>query len=479
MVVQQTADPVIDKLLKNDPTPWYRRPNLRLLYLFMVPSCLFIEATSGFDSALMNGVQSLKYWRVFFNNPSGAELGILTASYSLGSLTALPFVSYLADHVGRRASVVFGSVVMIVVGMWIAARLILGHGITYAIVAGATLIGELCHPRERGIMGSLFNACFSGGAVIAAGITLRTLKVQNDWSWRLPSLLQAAPSVIQLTTIYLIPESPRWLVSKGRADEALNILIKYHAEGDSTAELPRVELAQIKAALEMEDESRKRGWVELFQTPGMRRRTMITTALGLFIQLSGISLVTNYLVLILRQIGYTDPFVQLKLNLGYLAWGFVVAVSLGLFVTRFPRRRMFLLCVSCLLVVFTSWTIAQERQLRTGSTSAGIAVIVFIFLYSPAVSIGYNALTYVYIIELWPYYLWARAAGFFSTFVNPIGLKSIGWRWYIVYIMFLILTWVFIYLFFPETYNRTLEELTFCKFQCFLWDAARLTSSSV
>jgi hypothetical protein len=248
-------------------------------------------------------------------------------------------------------------------------------------------------------------------------------------------------------------------------------LIKYHAEGDTTAELPRIELAQIKAALETEDASRKRGWAELFQTPGMRRRTMITTALGLFIQLSGISLVSNYLVLILRQIGYHDPFVQLKLNLGYLAWGFVVAISFSLFIPRFPRRRIFLLCVSCLIIVFTSWTIAQERQLKTGSKAAGIAVIVFIFLYSPAVSLGYNALTYVYIIELWPYYtrtkgvawltLWARAAGFFSTFVNPIGLRNIGWRWYIVYIVFLVFTWVFIYLFFPETYGRSLEELTF------------------
>lgn len=85
----------------------------------------------------------------------------------------------------------------------------------------------------------------------------------------------------------LIDRSPRWLVSKDRHEEALDILIKYHAEGDASAELPHVELAEIQAALKIENESRARGWGELFQTKGMRHRSLVAGALGLFVQFSG------------------------------------------------------------------------------------------------------------------------------------------------------------------------------------------------
>ena len=114
MVVEGTSDPIIERLIAQDKTPWYKKPNLRYLYLFLVPCCLGIESTSGFDSSLMNGLQSLSFWQSYFGKPAGATLGILNASYSLGAVTALPFVTYLSDHVGRRWSIVFGSTVMVI-----------------------------------------------------------------------------------------------------------------------------------------------------------------------------------------------------------------------------------------------------------------------------------------------------------------------------------------------------------------------------
>ncbi|PGH09401.1 hypothetical protein AJ79_05713 [Helicocarpus griseus UAMH5409] len=481
MVVEGGSDPVIARLIADDHTPWYKKPNLRYLYLFLVPCCLAIESTSGFDSSMMNGVQSLDYWQDFFGTPVGANLGILAASYNLGALSAVPFVAVVSDHVGRRWSIIMGSVFMIGgaflqafsvnFAMWVVSRIILGHGIVYCIVAGSSLIGELGHPKERAILGALFNAFYSVGAVIAAGITLRTLPIQSDWSWRLPSILQAAPSLFQVVFVFFIPESPRWLVSKDRSEEALAILVKYHAEGDENAELPRVEHAQIVKALEIENKSRKRGYIELFQTAGMRRRTLIATMLGLFTQFSGNTLISSYLVIILESIGYTDPYIQNKLNLGKEAWGLVTSFALALTVPRFPRRRIYLTCVTCLLCIYTGWTVAQARQMITGSEVAGIVVIVFIFLYGPAYAIGYNALTYTYLVELFPFYvrtkgvtwfqLFGRSAGFFGTFVNPIGLNNIQWKYLLVYVIWLCFEWAFIWFMFPETYNRTLEELTF------------------
>lgn len=112
MVATGASDPVVERIIAKDKTPWYRKTNLRSLYLYLLPCCLFIEATGGFDASMMNGLQSLSYWQKYFNEPSGPVLGMLSASYSLGSISALPFVTLLSDHVGRRWSIVFGSAVM-------------------------------------------------------------------------------------------------------------------------------------------------------------------------------------------------------------------------------------------------------------------------------------------------------------------------------------------------------------------------------
>jgi MFS family permease len=114
MVTTGASDPVIETAIANDKTPWYQKPNLRMLYIFLIPCCLAIEATGGFDASMMNGLQSLSYWQDHFNEPTGATLGILSASYNLGSISALPFVTILSDHVGRRWSIMFGSLVMVV-----------------------------------------------------------------------------------------------------------------------------------------------------------------------------------------------------------------------------------------------------------------------------------------------------------------------------------------------------------------------------
>ena len=332
--------------------------------------------------------------------------------------------------------------------MFVFARIFLGHGIVYAIIAGAALLGELGHPKERAFLGSMFNAFFGVGAVLGAGIVVRTITIPSDWSWRLPSMLQSLPSIIQIAFAFTVPESPRWLVSKDRSEEALAILIKYHAEGDASAELPHVELAEIQKALEIENESRRRGWAELFQTQGMRHRSLVAAALGLFVQFSGNNLISQYLVPILNKIGLTDARLQVRYNVGREAWGFLISLVMASVTPRFPRRRMYLLCASALIAVYTAWTIAQARNRITGSKESGYAVLVFIFLYSPAYCIAYNALTYVYMVEIFPYYvrtkglswfqLFARSAVMFGSFVNPIGLENADWKYLLVYVCWLV-----------------------------------------
>lgn len=70
------------------------------------------------------------------------------------------------------------------------------------------------------------------GIISAAWTTYGTFKINNTWAWRLPSLLQAIPAVLQVALVLFAPESPRWLIKKGREAEALKTLAYYHADGD-------------------------------------------------------------------------------------------------------------------------------------------------------------------------------------------------------------------------------------------------------
>jgi MFS family permease len=87
------------------------------------------------------------------------------------------------------------------VAMYIIARMLLGVGIVFCIISGSSLIGELGYPKERPYLTSLFNASYFVGAIIASGIAIRTTDIVGDWSWRVPSLLQMCPSLLQIAFV--------------------------------------------------------------------------------------------------------------------------------------------------------------------------------------------------------------------------------------------------------------------------------------
>ena len=143
-----------------------------------------------------------------------------------------------------------------------------------------------------------------------------------------------------------MPESPRYLISKDRREEAFEILVKYHAEGDRDSPLVIAEMAQMETTIKLEMENSKQTWADVFRTSGNRKRLLIGSLLGLFTQWSGNTLISYYLSDILAQIGYTDSNFVAKYNLGYTCWQLVNAFVCAMFVKRFARRKVGVLRLS-------------------------------------------------------------------------------------------------------------------------------------
>ncbi|KAI0044057.1 hexose transporter [Auriscalpium vulgare] len=457
--------------------PWYK--NRRLVTLNLWIFLLLITSTAnGYDGSMMNGLQILNQWEDAFNHPSGSKLGLLGAIQNIGSLGATPFAPYCADILGRKWTVIFGAGVMVAgtiiqtasqsVSMFIGARFLLGFGLGFAGNAAPMLVTEIAYPTQRAPVASIYNALWPGGAFIASWVTFGSFHINNSWAWRLPSACQAIPSVFQVLLMPWAPESPRWLVSKGREEEALDILAYYHASGNREDPLVQFEFEEIKTAIAEEKIQKQTGWLDLLRTPGMRRRMRIIIALALFSQWSGNGLVSYYLNQVFDTIGITNKTEQLLINAFLNLWSLIMAVLGGAFCDRLGRRTLFLTSTAGMLLFFTLQTIGSSQYALHGNKSAGNAVVAFIFLYSGAYAIAYSPLIVSYTLEVLPFAMRAKGMAAFSLaitaslvfnqYINPLALKAIAWKYYIVYCVWLAFELGYIYLFLVETKNRTLEE---------------------
>ncbi|KAF7553593.1 hypothetical protein G7Z17_g3521 [Cylindrodendrum hubeiense] len=457
--------------------PWWKRRNLLTLYTYIVVLIL-TNTANGFDGSMMNGLQTLSYWQEYFGEPRGPILGLFNASMSLGSLCGLFVVPYLIDRAGRKSGLVVGCTVMLLAvglqtgarsfGMFVAARLILGFGDSIVLGSAPLLIAEIAHPQDRAVLVTLSGASYHSGAFIASWVTYGTLQIKSDWSWRLPSLLQGIFTVVILVGVWWMPESPRWLINKDKHEKALEVMIKYHAEGDADDEFVQLEYAEIRAAIALDKESDQTNWSDFLKTKGNRRRIGLITAIGLFSQWSGNGLISYYLKYIMDSVGITKAETQLGINAGMKTQALLFNFVFAFFIDRLGRRPIYLVSTIGTCVVFNVWTIVSARYEIDPNKSLGYAFVFFTFLYGVFYDIKSGLMTN-YTTEILPYGLRAKgftwlnfcvtAALFFNQYINAIALDAIAWKYYIVYCVFLGFEVFIIYFFVIETRYTPMEEI--------------------
>ncbi len=159
---------------------WWKMRGMRSLYITLWAAML-TSARNGYDGSLMNGFEAIDAWKERescldlqrrkvkmgwkltwspeFHHPTSSILGLLTASMSIGSMLAIPFIPYTADILGRRTGVVVGCVIMIIgvalvclgfhVATFIVGRLVLGFGVAIAHGSALEMPGRRCAEPAR------------------------------------------------------------------------------------------------------------------------------------------------------------------------------------------------------------------------------------------------------------------------------------------------------------------------------------------
>lgn len=291
----------------------------------------------------------------------------------------------------------------------------------------------------------------------------------NEWSWRIPSLLQGLPSLVQIVAVWMYEESPRWLIAKGRNEEALKILAKFHADGNLLDEEVQKEYMEIKESIRREQEVSKQTYLQLFATPGNRKRIFICIFAGLSAAWSGNGLVTHYLYAVLNTVGITSTYTQLLINGMLQIWNLIWASCAALLVDRVGRKPLWRASTIGMLTFFVTQTICTAVYSIHGSVAAGYASIVTIFLFFASYDIAMTPLVIAYPVEILTFTIRAKGMGlygminglavFITIYVNPIAFAAIGWKLYIVYCGWLAFEVIVVWSVFIETKGRTLEEL--------------------
>ncbi|KIJ51839.1 hypothetical protein M422DRAFT_244216 [Sphaerobolus stellatus SS14] len=460
-----------------DPRPWYKIKRLWILNGWIL-LLLITSSTSGYDGSMMNGLLSLDVFRQDFGNPTGGTLGLFNAIQNIGSVAGLPFAPMLTDW-GRKRAIFIGASIMVIaaavqasaqsLGMFIGARFMVGFGLQLAGNAAPLLVTEIAYPTLRAPLTSCYNSIWFTGAIIAAWTTFGTFFIKNSWAWRIPSAIQGFPALLQVLLIWFVPQSPRWLINKGREDEARKMLGYWHGFGDEQHPIVDFQMKEIKASIEFEKSVQKDvGYKTLFTTPGNRRRMRIIMALALFSQWSGTGIVSYYLHVVFDLIGITNTTIQLLINGVLQIWNFACALAGAFLCDRAGRRTLFIGSCIGMLIFWLAQTICFAQTTITGSQAAAHGVIAFIFLFNGAYDVAFSPLIVSYTVEILPYNI--RAKGYnvfgltlllaliFNQYINPIALAAIGWKYYLVYVFWIAFELVYCYLFVVETKNLTLEE---------------------
>jgi MFS family permease len=339
----------------------------------------------------MNGLLAMNQWVTYFDHPEGAWLGFMNAIYWLGTGITYPIAAWVANKYGRKLGVWFGYLFVLLGAIlqaashnsaaFLMARFFVGVASAWFGNCVPLLINEIAYPSHRGIANALFMSGYYVGAIVAAWTIFGTRTIESSWSWRIPSALQILLPLIALPGFLMTPQSPRWLISVDRAEEAADILTTFHAGNDEPSDLVNYQLLEITTTLQAEQANGDVGYIDLIKTPGNRWRLFISVSLGIFAQWSGNGVVSYYLALVLDTAGVTNVRDQLLISACLQIWNLIFAAGAGLSVDRFGRRPLFLISAATMAISYTVVTGLSGSFAESGNASTGIAVIPFLFLF--------------------------------------------------------------------------------------------------
>lgn len=157
---------------------------------------------------------------------------------NLGAIVGSLFAGSIVDKWGRKGGILTASCIVLIAtvlhstattqAQFFVARIVVGFAKAIDIASVPTYLVELAPPKRRGFVAGLYWTCWLLGAIISSSVGYGARRADGDWTWRIVCICMAAPALSCIVSLLMVPESPRWLISRGREAEALTVSVGNH-----------------------------------------------------------------------------------------------------------------------------------------------------------------------------------------------------------------------------------------------------------
>jgi sugar porter (SP) family MFS transporter len=387
--------------LNTDPLDWgYLIP---VLAVAGMAGILF-----GFDQGIWNVISTflLEGFDIDPTSATGArEEGFAVAILYVGALMGALLSGYSTSRIGRRRSLMMAAASFLLgiffyaiapLMIWVViGRILMGLGIGIAAMAAPLYLSEISPPQIRGAAVAGFQLAITLGILFTSLVGVAYQQLEN---WRVMVAIGMLPAVIFLAGLFIAPDSPRWLISRGRSFEATSILMKLLNKQNVAAEVREIQSSTNRVS--------SGNFGQLF-TPRILPLVIVALGLFLFQQLSGVNVFFTYSTSIFEKAGLPQTASYLStFGLGAVN---VLATLLSMWILDKVGRRSLLLvgfggAIACLLLL--------GFLLNTNNTS--FLLVIACFAYVIFFAVGLGPTPYLIMAEIFPLSLRGTAMAFSS-----------------------------------------------------------------
>lgn len=412
----------------------------------------------GFDTVVISGAD--KQLQLLWHSSDAFHGSVVMAMALWGTVIGAIFGGIPTNKIGRKKTLFWIGILFLVSAIgaafangpyvFAAFRFLGGIGVGASTIAAPAYVSEIAPADKRGRLVALYQFNIVLG-ILVAFISNYFLKDIGDNSWRWMIGVQAIPSLVYLLFILVIPESPRWLLSKNRVEEARTILFKIDPSAD------------IKSLIDDSNENRTKKHENIFMKK-YRFPLILAFLIAFFNQFSGINAFLYYAPRIFEEAGLGQNTALLS-SIGIGITNLIFTLIGVALIDRLGRKL--LMYIGSVGYIISLGLVSASFYYNWG----GLTVPVFLFLFIASHAIGQGAVIWVFISEIFPNHIRASGQAFGSSVhwvlaamipsLIPMLFSEIGADVvFLIFTIMMVLQLLFVIFLMPETKGISLEVLS-------------------
>ncbi|KAJ5232707.1 Major facilitator superfamily domain general substrate transporter [Penicillium chermesinum] len=431
----------------------------------------------GFDTGIATTTIAHQSWIDYMKKPSNGLTGAVVAVYIAGEACGALTQTFIGDKLGRIRFmqlmciiVTVGTVIQtasVNIGMFLAGRVLAGYAVGGMVATVPIYLSEISDPKSRGLIGGISGCGISFGTMASNWVGYAcSYAPYGAVQWRLPLAIQIPWGLIMFVGLStFMPNSPRQLIRIGKVDDARHEFSRIR-RGGNTHEVEE-EFTLMQAQIEYEMEREITSYKEIFRL--FRSRVLVSIAVQTMTSLTGVNVIQYYQTSLYKSLGIGSHTI-LALAAVYGTVAFLSnAVTTKYMTDQWGRRKMIISGLAGIVLILIYAAVMQREFQNTSNRVGKGFAILGIYLFVVCYYGMLNSTTWLYGAEVLPIALRSKVMGLAAashfivnvavTEAGPSAFANIKENYYYVFVVCSTFFLAVAYFYFPETKQKTLEEV--------------------